>query len=225
VVLEHVLVDHCALQLMLHPARFDVLLADNLFGDILSDAVGALAGSLAMLPSASFGAARTTTGTGRASARYRGFYEPVHGSAPDIAGLGIANPLGAFLSLALALRWSFGWHDEANLLEQAVTQALAHGARTRDLMPSAQTTTQTQTNTHTPALSTCGMTNAVLTALDGLGGQGARAATRYPQTALVATSASRTTPASVKAVISAALKPNSANSATESSPSCGAARG
>lgn len=150
VALEHILVDNCALQLCLRPARFDVLLADNLFGDILSDAAGAVAGSLGMLPSASFGADD--------GGRRRGFYEPVHGSAPDIAGQGVANPLGAILSLALALRWTFGQPAEADLLERAVERALAGGARTLDLLAGATA----------PALSTRAMTDAVLQALETL---------------------------------------------------------
>jgi len=148
--LEHILVDNCALQLCLRPARFDVLLADNLFGDILSDAAGAVAGSLGMLPSASFGA--------EDGGRRRGFYEPVHGSAPDIAGQGIANPLGAILSLALALRWTFRQPAEADLLERAVERALAGGARTLDLLAGAAA----------PALSTRAMADAVLQALETL---------------------------------------------------------
>ncbi|MBI3928475.1 MAG: 3-isopropylmalate dehydrogenase [Armatimonadetes bacterium] len=121
VLLEHVLVDACAMHLLTRPASFDVVLASNLFGDILSDEASVLAGSLGMLPSASLG--KTPFG----------LYEPVHGSAPDIAGQGIANPVGALLSAAMLLRHSLGLETEAGALEGAVEETLAAGARTRDV--------------------------------------------------------------------------------------------
>lgn len=119
--LEHVLVDAAAMHLLRNPARFDVLLAGNMFGDILSDEASVLAGSLGMLPSASLG-----DGT-------FGVYEPIHGSAPDIAGQGVANPTGTILSAALLLRHSLGLHAEAQAVELAVEAALADGARTADI--------------------------------------------------------------------------------------------
>ncbi len=121
VALEHVLVDACAMYLMREPARFDVMLAGNMFGDILSDEASVLAGSLGMLPSASLG-----TGT-------FGVYEPIHGSAPDIAGKGIANPTATILSAALLLRHSLGLDGAARAIEAAVEAALANGARTADI--------------------------------------------------------------------------------------------
>ncbi|MCC6214368.1 MAG: 3-isopropylmalate dehydrogenase [Polyangiaceae bacterium] len=136
--LEHQLVDSCAMRLVTAPAGFDVLVMENMFGDILSDEASVLAGSLGMLPSASLGATR------------RGLYEPIHGSAPDIAGQGVANPLGTILSAAMLLELSLGWADAARAVEQAVEAALARGARTRDL------------GGGTGALSTSGMTEAIL---------------------------------------------------------------
>ena len=120
--LEHILADNAAMQLVRSPTQFDVLLTDNLFGDILSDAAAQLTGSLGMLPSAALGEA------GRP-----GLYEPIHGSAPDIAGQGVANPLAAILSFEMALRWSLNRPAEADSLFAAVEAALASGARTRDL--------------------------------------------------------------------------------------------
>ncbi len=122
VILEHILADNAAMQLVKAPRQFDVLLTDNLFGDILSDEAAQLTGSLGMLPSAALGA------EGRP-----GLYEPIHGSAPDIAGLGLANPLGAILSLGMAFRWSLGRPDIADRIDTAVGRALDGGARTRDL--------------------------------------------------------------------------------------------
>lgn len=120
VTLEHQYVDSCAMALVARPASFDVMLAENMFGDILSDEAGAVVGSLGLLASASIG--------GRV-----GLYEPVHGSAPDIAGRGIANPLGAILSVAMMLRFTFKLDEEAAAIEQAVEQALDAGHRTSDL--------------------------------------------------------------------------------------------
>jgi 3-isopropylmalate dehydrogenase len=120
--LEHMLADNAAMQLVKNPRQFDVILTDNLFGDLLSDEAAQLTGSLGMLPSAAIGVAGTP-----------GLYEPIHGSAPDIAGQGVANPLAAILSLAMALRWSLGRPDLADRVTVAVDAALAAGARTRDL--------------------------------------------------------------------------------------------
>jgi 3-isopropylmalate dehydrogenase len=118
--------DNCAMQLVRAPKQFDVIVTSNLFGDILSDCAAMLTGSLGMLPSASLGAAD-------ASGRRRALYEPVHGSAPDIAGKGVANPLACVLSFAMMLRYSFDMADEADLVENAVRQALASGTRTGDI--------------------------------------------------------------------------------------------
>ena len=120
--LSHMYADACAMELVRAPKQFDVILADNLFGDILSDEAAMLTGSIGMLPSASLG----TPGT-------PGLYEPVHGSAPDIAGKGIANPCAAILSLEMALRWSLGREKAADTLFAAVGRALDQGARTKDL--------------------------------------------------------------------------------------------
>jgi 3-isopropylmalate dehydrogenase len=120
--LEHMLVDAAAMHLIRRPREFDVLVTENMFGDILTDEASMLAGSLGLLPSASLGEGR------------RGIYEPIHGSAPDIAGRGIANPYGAILSAALLLRHSLGLNAEAAALEQAAADALAAGARTADLV-------------------------------------------------------------------------------------------
>jgi len=119
--LRHELVDSAAMKLITHPGDYDVVLTENLFGDILSDECSVLAGSIGLLGSASLGAGKA------------GLYEPIHGSAPDIAGQGIANPVGAMMSAAMALRHSLGAVDAANALEQAIHAALADGARTRDL--------------------------------------------------------------------------------------------
>jgi 3-isopropylmalate dehydrogenase len=124
--LSHMYVDNCAMQLVRNPAQFDVLLTENLFGDILSDCAAMIAGSLGMLPSVSLGPVR-------ANGRRQALYEPIHGSAPDIAGKGIANPVGAILSFALCLRHSFGMPQEGTRLEQAVERAIAAGARTPDI--------------------------------------------------------------------------------------------
>ncbi|MBV8497364.1 MAG: 3-isopropylmalate dehydrogenase, partial [Gammaproteobacteria bacterium] len=123
--LEHLLVDAAAMHLIHRPRDFDVLVTENMFGDILTDEASMLAGSLGLLPSASLGEGR------------RGIYEPIHGSAPDIAGRGIANPYGMILSVALLLRHSLSLAAEADALEEAVNEALAAGARTVDLAPPA----------------------------------------------------------------------------------------
>lgn len=122
----HQLVDSCAMLLIRQPAQFDVLVTENLFGDILSDEAGVLAGSLGLLPSASLGERRTAHGT-------FGLYEPIHGSAPDIAGQDRANPIGTILSAAMLLRLSLGRGDVADAIEAAVTAALDAGWRTGDL--------------------------------------------------------------------------------------------
>jgi 3-isopropylmalate dehydrogenase len=122
VTLEHILADNAAMQIVKNPKQFDVMVTDNLFGDILSDAAAQLTGSLGMLPSAALGLPGTP-----------GLYEPIHGSAPDIAGLGIANPLAAILSFEMALRWSLGRPELADKLFAAVDRALEQGARTPDL--------------------------------------------------------------------------------------------
>ena len=122
VALSHMYADACAMELVRAPKQFDVILADNLFGDLLSDEAAMLTGSIGMLPSASLGAPGTP-----------GLYEPVHGSAPDIAGQGVANPCAAILSLEMALRWSLGREKAADQLFAAVGKALERGARTRDL--------------------------------------------------------------------------------------------
>jgi 3-isopropylmalate dehydrogenase len=124
--LSHMYVDNCAMQLVRNPTQFDVMLTENLFGDILSDCAAMIAGSLGMLPSASLGPLRQ-------DGRRQALYEPIHGSAPDIAGKGIANPIGGILSFALCLRHSLGLPQEAVRLERAVESAIASGARTADI--------------------------------------------------------------------------------------------
>ncbi len=126
--ITHLFVDNAAMQLVRAPSQFDVLLMENLFGDILSDIGAAVAGSIGMLPSASMNG-MYATGEGR----HRALYEPIHGSAPDIAGKGIANPCGAILSFAMCLRHTFLRPDQAAFLEAAVTRAIAGGARTADI--------------------------------------------------------------------------------------------
>jgi 3-isopropylmalate dehydrogenase len=118
--LEHVLVDNCAMQLVREPRRFDVILTENMFGDILSDEAAVISGSIGMLASASLGGPV-------------GLYEPIHGSAPDIAGQGKANPLGTIASAAMMLRYSFELETEARAIETAINEALADGLRTADL--------------------------------------------------------------------------------------------
>ncbi|MDX1974501.1 MAG: 3-isopropylmalate dehydrogenase [Rickettsiales bacterium] len=121
--LSHMYVDNAAMQLVRNPKQFDVMVTTNMFGDILSDIASMLTGSLGMLPSASLGAAGTP-----------GVYEPVHGSAPDIAGKGIANPIATILSFAMMLRYSFSLGKEADMVERAVRKVLAQGLRTGDIM-------------------------------------------------------------------------------------------
>ena len=125
--LEHMLADNCAMQLLRNPKQFDVIVTDNLFGDILSDEAAMLTGSLGLLPSASLGA-RDKNG------KIRSMYEPVHGSAPDIAGKNIANPIATILSLSMALRYSLDLDKEANQLDKAVQNVLDEGLRTKDIM-------------------------------------------------------------------------------------------
>jgi len=125
VILEHMLVDNAAMQLMLKPSQFDVLLCENLFGDVLSDEAAALAGSLGMLPSASLGAARGDT--------FFGLYEPAGGTAPDIAGKNLANPIAQILSAALMLRYSFKLAEAGDAIFKAVGKAIAAGNRTGDI--------------------------------------------------------------------------------------------
>lgn len=127
VTLEHVLADNCAMQLVRNPKQYDVIVCDNLFGDILSDVAAMLTGSLGMLPSASLGAEDAATGKRKA------LYEPVHGSAPDIAGRSLANPIAMIGSLAMALRYSFGLIEAADMLERSITDTLASGTRTGDI--------------------------------------------------------------------------------------------
>jgi 3-isopropylmalate dehydrogenase len=124
--LTHMYADNCAMQLVRQPKQFDVIVTDNLFGDMLSDEAAMLTGSLGMLPSASLGAVDET-------GRRKALYEPVHGSAPDIAGKGAANPLATILSYAMALRYSFDLGEDADMLEQAVQNVLRAGVHTADL--------------------------------------------------------------------------------------------
>ncbi len=163
VTLDDRLVDACAMQIVRAPASFDVLVTENLFGDILSDEASVLAGSLGMLPSASIGMRRTAHGL-------HGLYEPIHGSAPDIAGRDLANPIGTILSAAMLLRWSLGRADAADALEAAVARALDDGYRTADLWP------------HDPAaaercirVGTVGMAEAIVARLGPRGITGAAA--------------------------------------------------
>ena len=126
--LTHMYADNCAMQLLRNPRQFDVLVTDNLFGDILSDEAAMLTGSLGMLPSASLGAPDAKTG------RRKALYEPVHGSAPDIAGKGLANPLATILSFSMCLKYSFGLNALSNRLDRAVQSVLSSGLRTGDIM-------------------------------------------------------------------------------------------
>ncbi len=151
--LNHILADNCAMQLMRRPKQFDVIVTDNLFGDILSDEAAQATGSLGMLPSASLGAKDPKTG------RQPGLYEPVHGTAPDIAGQGAANPIACILSLAMCLRYSFNRSGDAKLIEDAVEKVLNDGLRTGDIMQPGKTLVGTRA-----------MGEAILAALASLGG-------------------------------------------------------
>jgi len=144
VTLSHMYVDNAAMQLVRNPKQFDVIVTENMFGDILSDEAAMITGSIGMLPSASLG-----EGT-------RGMYEPVHGSAPDIAGKNIANPLATILSAAMMLRYSLGQEDAAKAIEDAVDAALSGGARTKDIALEGEA-----------VLSTTEMGDRVLAALEG----------------------------------------------------------
>jgi 3-isopropylmalate dehydrogenase len=137
--LEHLLVDNAAMQLIAAPRHFDVILTENMFGDILSDEAAMLTGSIGMLPSASLGGGGTA-----ADGDGPGLFEPVHGSAPDIVGTGAANPLAMFLSAALMLRHGFGMEEQAAAVESAVDRALAEGLRTQDLGGGATTAEATR---------------------------------------------------------------------------------
>src|ERR1700761_4385730 len=148
--LTHILADNAAMQLVRNPKQFDVLVTDNLFGDGLSDEAAQLTGSIGMLPSASLGAKD-------ANGRQAALYEPIHGSAPDIAGQGLANPIASILSFAMCLRYSFGRKDDADLLDKAVEQVLAEGYRTGDIMQPGMN-----------KVGTTGMTDAVLKQLGRL---------------------------------------------------------
>jgi 3-isopropylmalate dehydrogenase len=138
--LEHVLADNCAMQLVRWPKQYDVIVTDNLFGDVLSDIAAMLTGSLGMLPSASLGAPDAKT------KRRKSLYEPVHGSAPDIAGTGVANPIAMIASFGMALRYSLGMGEWADKLDQAISAVLAKGLRTKDIAspeaPANASTTQ-----------------------------------------------------------------------------------
>ena len=123
VTLSDMLVDNCAMQIVKNPAQFDVVVTENMFGDILSDEASMITGSIGMIPSSSLG-----EGT-------RGLYEPIHGSAPDIAGMDIANPIGTILSAAMMLKYSFGLSEEHDAIEAAVSAVLDEGYRTADIMP------------------------------------------------------------------------------------------
>jgi 3-isopropylmalate dehydrogenase len=148
--LSHILADNCAMQLVRNPKQFDVVVTDNLFGDVLSDEAAQLTGSIGMLPSASLGAKN-------AAGNQPGLYEPVHGSAPDIAGKGLANPIACILSLAMCLRYSFGRVEDATLLDRAVDQVLSEGWRTGDIMQPGMKKAGTRE-----------MADAILKALDSL---------------------------------------------------------
>jgi 3-isopropylmalate dehydrogenase len=137
VTLEHQLADALGMQLVRQPKQFDVIVTDNLFGDMLSDVAAMLTGSLGMLPSASLGAEDPTTGKRKA------LYEPVHGSAPDIAGRGLANPIAMIGSFAMALRYSFGLGKEADLVEKAISTVLDQGLRTKDIAAPGQNAVST----------------------------------------------------------------------------------
>jgi 3-isopropylmalate dehydrogenase len=137
ILLEHLLVDACAMHLIRRPASFDVIVTENMFGDILTDEASMLTGSMGMLPSASLGTRKTAHGV-------FGLYEPIHGSAPDIVGQEKANPIAAILSAALLLRYSLGLHQEAEAIEQAVEQTIQSGYRTADIFENGKTLLSTK---------------------------------------------------------------------------------
>ena len=145
VALDHLLVDNCAMQLVLNPKRFDIVLMENMFGDILSDEGSVLAGSIGMLPSASIGDRKP-------SGVWAGLYEPVHGSAPDIAGQNKANPLGAIGSVAAMLEYSFGLTKEAAAVNKAIEKVLESGRVTADLKPTGKPATTEQVGQAVSAL-------------------------------------------------------------------------
>jgi 3-isopropylmalate dehydrogenase len=147
--LEHILADNCAMQLVRNPKQFDVLVTDNLFGDILSDAASMLTGSLGMLPSASLGKEDEKT------KKRAALYEPVHGSAPDIAGKGLANPIAEIASFGMMLRYSLGMIDLADAIDRAIARVLSQGLRTRDIAALGEKT-----------IGTTEMGSALLTALE-----------------------------------------------------------
>jgi 3-isopropylmalate dehydrogenase len=150
--LSHMYADNCAMQLVRNPRQFDVIVTTNLFGDLLSDLASMLTGSLGMLPSATIGAVGP-------DGKRHALYEPIHGSAPDIAGKGVANPMAQILSFAMLLRHSFGLEDEAKLVERACTKVLASGLRTADIMQPGLARVSTQV-----------MGDAVVRELDKIGG-------------------------------------------------------
>lgn len=137
--LEHILVDNAAMQLIRNPASFDVIVSENTFGDILTDEASVLSGSMGMLPSASL----AELPSNKSKITKLSLYEPIHGSAPDIAGQGIANPIGSILSTAMMLRLSFGLYEEAEAIEKAVDSALAEGYRTADISSDGGTVVNT----------------------------------------------------------------------------------
>ena len=144
--LSHMLADNCAMQLLRNPKQFDVIVTDNLFGDMLSDEASMLTGSLGLLPSASLGAKNK-------DGEMRAMYEPIHGSAPDIAGKGLANPIATILSFAMALRYSLDLDKEADLLEKSVQDVLDKGLRTKDIM--SQGTKEVSTSQMGDAIIAC----------------------------------------------------------------------
>ena len=148
--LNHLLADNCAMQLVRAPKQFDVIVTDNLFGDMLSDEAAMLTGSLGMLPSASLGAPDS-------AGKRPALYEPVHGSAPDIAGQGVANPIAMIASFAMALRYSFDMSQEADMVEKAIANVLDKGLRTGDIMQEGM-----------QKMSTTGMGEAVISEIEAL---------------------------------------------------------
>jgi len=131
--LDHVLVDNAAMQLITNPVQFDVIVTENTFGDILSDEASVLSGSMGMLPSASLTSPPPKKGVRRRRGGKPALYEPIHGSAPDISGHGVANPVASLLSSAIMLRWSFGLHEEADAIEKGVDAVMSEGFRTQDI--------------------------------------------------------------------------------------------